>query len=212
MTWSYSCVYFQQIFLIPAQIRNYYSQFFTWNLFKSTTGNLLQSQSLLPIRPVKKQNQRFYHLYHLKFKYKINLIKILIHRAYYISSSFLILHTEVTKIIKILETNSFKLSIILKQIKLFLNHKYVDNKLQITKFSSKQNIFIKLPFYGNELYIIRKNLQEVVKNYYPQIKLNIIFTDNLKISSFFKFKDRIPDTLRSSVIYKYTCNWWTRFM
>ena len=90
----------------------------------------------------------------------------------------MILHTEVTKIIKILENNSFKISIILKQIKLFLNNKYVDNKLQITKFPSKQNIFIKLSFYENESYVIRKKIQDFIKSYYPQIKFNSIFTNN----------------------------------
>ena len=96
------------------------------------------------------------------FKYKINLIKTLIHRAYYISSSFLIFHTETTKIIKILENNSFKLSIILKQIKLFLNNKYIENKLQITKFPSKQNIFIKLPFYVFLLIVFRLKILKYI--------------------------------------------------
>ena len=140
------------------------------------------------------------------FKYKINLIKTLIHRAYYISSSFLNIHREFAKITNILEKNSFKKSIILKQMKSFLNNKYSDNEPQVTEHPSKQNIFIKLPFFGNESFIIRKRLQHLIKMYYPQVKLNLIFTNDFKIANFFKFKDRIPDPLRSSVVYKYTCN------
>ena len=82
-------------------------------------------------------------------KYKINLIKTLLHRAFAISSFYYNFHEKVNKIIEILRNNGFKISIILKQIKNFLENKY-QNKSQITYSPSKQNIFIKLPFLGNK--------------------------------------------------------------
>ena len=41
--------------------------------------------------------------------------------------------------------------------------------------------------------------------FYPQLKINVISTNHHTIGSYFKFKDVIPKSLASSVIYKYTC-------
>ena len=56
--------------------------------------------------------------------YKIGLIKCLIHRAFKISSSYIILHNELEKIKTLLQKNMYPKSIIDNQIKTFLDKEF----------------------------------------------------------------------------------------
>ena len=40
---------------------------------------------------------------------------------------------------------------------------------------------------------------------YPYVKFHFVFKNPLTIGSFFHFKDSLPELMRSSVIYKFTC-------
>ena len=139
------------------------------------------------------------------FLYKINLIKTLISRAYKLSSSYINFHKEIEKITSILSNNGFKTCIINKNLKEFINKLYYE-KEKLIKKPEKQKIYIKVPFHGEESFRLRKNLKDLIKNYFPQITLNIIFDNNFNIKSFFKFKEQIPNVLKSNIIYKYKCD------
>ena len=45
----------------------------------------------------------------------------------------------------------------------------------------------------------------MISKFYPQIKLNFIFSNSNTIGQLFKFKDRLPPHLASCVVYKYSC-------
>ena len=45
-----------------------------------------------------------------------------------------------------------------------------------------------------------------MNTYFPQVKINVVFISNYKISNFFRFKDKMPDSIRSSLVYMYTCS------
>ena len=77
---------------------------------------------------------------------------------------------------------------------------------EITSTVNRDKVFIKLPYFGNQSFKIRRSLTELLSNFYPQIKIHVIFTNNFRISNFFQIKDKIPDKLRSSLIYKYQCD------
>ena len=40
---------------------------------------------------------------------------------------------------------------------------------------------------------------------FPQIQLNLIFTNSFTISTLFKHKERLPTIMCSSLVYKFTC-------
>ena len=56
---------------------------------------------------------------------------------------------------EILKNNGLKISIILKEIKLFLKNKYTEEK-NIIFTPSKKIIHFKIPYYENESFIIKK--------------------------------------------------------
>ena len=44
-----------------------------------------------------------------------------------------------------------------------------------------------------------------MKRFYPQLDLKLIFKNSFSVGSFFRFKDRLPPSVLSNVVYKYSC-------
>ena len=44
-----------------------------------------------------------------------------------------------------------------------------------------------------------------LSRFYPQVDIRFVFKNTFKVGSFFHFKDRLLTSIRSSVIYKFTC-------
>ena len=143
---------------------------FSTNLYrkKTFTGLYTNFDSLSPIQ------------------YKINLISVLIYRAYHICSSYLSFHEKVCSIKRFLQQNQFPIYLINRIIKKFLDRQYSTiNKLQNVP---------KLPV------LIKKNLNQFLGKIYPHIEFKFVFQPAKRIGSFFPFKDRAPSHVRSSVV------------
>ena len=75
----------------------------------------------------------------------------------------------------------------------------------LTPTVSKLLIPIVLPYTGNHAIQIRQQLNKLFSSAYPQIQLRMIFKPICRLSNFFHFKDRIPQELRSHIVYQFTC-------
>ena len=64
--------------------------------------------------------------------------------------------------------------------------------------------YFKLPYVGKFSDLTKVKLQNIVKKYCKSVSIKIVFT-SLKIQNFFSAKDKVPDTLRSNVVYKFKC-------
>ena len=62
-----------------------------------------------------------------------------------------------------------------------------------------------LPFTGHHGFLIRNRLRCLFLKAYPQVSISVIFSPSCRISSLFKFKDRVQAPLRSSILYKFSC-------
>lgn len=70
----------------------------------------------------------------------------------------------------------------------------------------KKLLYFKLPYLGEHLSkIFKRKLLNFIAENYPQIDLRIIFHNQNCIQNYFKFKDRLPLSLVSSLVYQYTC-------
>ena len=72
--------------------------------------------------------------------------------------------------------------------------------------ASKQLLHVSLPFYGQNSFHIRKQLENLFSNCYPQVSFRFIFTNPFTIGSFFRYKDRVPKALCANVVYKFNCS------
>ena len=135
--------------------------------------------------------------------YKINSIKTLLYRAYDLTSSYLNFHREINFLRNYFSKNNFTYDLFDKTLNNFLNKKFTtaDCFISVPKLTH----YIKIPFYGNISYELRKNLMKNLRPAFPGINFRIVFHNDFKINSFFGYKDALPDGIRSNICYLFTC-------
>ena len=66
-------------------------------------------------------------------------------------------------------------------------------------------MYFRLPYLGTHSNILKRNIRKIISEFYPQIDLKFLCQTQNHISDYFRFKDRLPLSLTSCVIYKYSC-------
>ncbi len=135
--------------------------------------------------------------------YKKGLISTLLHRAYEISSSHRSVHEEVENLKKIFGKNGYPSRFVDKCILKFFNKIYEKKDPLFTV--AKREFTMVLPYLGNTSLKIKNSLTRTFNELIPFAKVKIIFKTSKKLSSCFVFKDKIPKSLMSGVVYKFTC-------
>jgi hypothetical protein len=62
-----------------------------------------------------------------------------------------------------------------------------------------------LPYFGEASVALRKGLLKTFKQLLPLLNIRIVFSTPPGIGSLFKFKDKIPEDLRTNLVYEYKC-------
>ena len=138
-------------------------------------------------------------------EYKKGLLNTLLYRAYMISSSFLLFHEEINKLKEICQKNSFPLHFIDRLIQKFLNNLFLKrNRDKID--SDKKEVTMLLPFLGIASIQLKKRLIKLTRSCCPNIKVNVIFSAKNRLFNAFHYKDRIPNDIRSLILYKFKCS------
>ena len=140
---------------------------------------------------------------HTSTTFKINTIKTLNNRAYKLASSCQIFSVELDFLRDFFNQNGYPAHIIDKCYRNFLNSLFSQNPIIHTV--KKQQFFASLPYYSEASELDIKQLANKLKHFYPQLDIFLATNNKFKIGSFFSFKDRISDDVRSNVIYKFTC-------
>ena len=86
---------------------------------------------------------------------------------------------------------------------MFLDNKYRIQEKVITV--PKKTLFLVLPYLGPLSLQTRTKLRKSLKGILNCCKLQIVFKSKNKLAKAFRFKDRIPKELTSSVVYKFQC-------
>ena len=69
----------------------------------------------------------------------------------------------------------------------------------------RPKIWIRIPFLGKQgEFLVKKLLRKIQRNLTQPVKFVVIY-DTKKISYFLPKKDKIPNTLRSNLVYEFTC-------
>ena len=134
----------------------------------------------------------------------VYVIKTLLERAFKICSGYNALHEELMKLKDYFKRNGYPIGLIENMIKKFMDRLYERNTTVATV--NKMVKYIKLPYYGTSSFKIRKELKSLLEHSFGYIKFKITFTNPNRMKLFFLYKDRIPDRVRSNVIYKYKCS------
>ena len=111
---------------------------------------------------------------------------------------------EIEKLKIIWLKNAFPMRVIDRIILEFFNKLFVPKKVIHTV--AKKKLLISLDYIGKQSLLLKKQLQQIIKEQIPFCQVNIVFSSKNKLGSFFSFKDRVPKNLKSRVLYKYTCS------
>ena len=136
-------------------------------------------------------------------KFKINAINTLLHRAYNLCSSNMSLHSEIKFLQNFFENNGFPRNLFRSQVEKFFAKK-LDFQEPVSSVARKQ-MFFSMQYFGHKSILFKIELSNLISEYFCHIEPNLVLTNNFRIGSFFNFKDSLPKTMRSSVIYKYCC-------
>jgi len=137
------------------------------------------------------------------FRFKLNSITTLVHRAYNICTNFKDLHVEFDYLKQFFSQNGFPTRLVETQIRRFLSRLYNPPAVQYSPH--KEPFYFSLPYFGHQSEKLKIELFSLLSEFYPQCSFNIILTNTFKIGSFFIYKDRLPPRARHSVVYKYCC-------
>ena len=141
-------------------------------------------------------------------KYKINLIKTLLHRALNICSDHDRFHQDAAVIKSNLLKNNFPPALLDAVIKNFTEKK-LNNNQEIEKETvtsvPKLQLFLKLPYLGDSSKSFERTITSFVQTAFNQVELKVVFSTTTRISDLFRVKDFIPKRLKSSVVYGIYC-------
>ena len=71
--------------------------------------------------------------------------------------------------------------------------------------AEKPTVLMCLPYLGKLSFDLRKRVSSIARRSYPQIRIRFVFKPSFRVSNLFRVKDRIPFSLRSCVVYRYSC-------
>ena len=86
-----------------------------------------------------------------------------------------------------------------------LQHKRISNPPQPADDSNFIKLWIRLPYCGPKGEKLAKDLIRKLRKFLrPNVKIHLLY-NTTKVSFYCSNKDKIPDNLKSNVIYKITC-------
>ena len=139
---------------------------------------------------------------HSPLSFKINSCKTLLSRAFSLCSNWQKFHEEVSFLRSYFLKNCYPAFIFDKQIRNFLNDMFRPKPLMSTV--PKMKLYVSLPFMNHTL-SVQRELNDVLGKLYPYVDFKFVFRNFLTIGSLFKFKDSLPELMRSSTVYLFSC-------
>ena len=133
--------------------------------------------------------------------YKIGLIKTLIDRTFRICYNWMTFDIEIEKVKLFLAKNAYPPHIVDKEIKTYVDkiHKNDDKSNE-----TKNKTYMKLPYIGKFSKFAQKKLNHLCETFCKDTNINLVFS-SAKVSSYFSSKDKMPDALKSYVVYYFVC-------
>ena len=137
------------------------------------------------------------------FSYKLSLIKCVRDRSFKICNIWNSFLNDAENIKSNLIKNAYLPFLINRVIKKYLDYKFSCYQNQLKDKSDAH--YYKLPYIGNLLHHIKIKLSKICKGFCKEtFNIKLIF-NSFEIKNYFSYKDPIPNDLKSSLVYIYTC-------
>ena len=136
--------------------------------------------------------------------YKTSLIATLLYRSFTLISNYHKLLEEIVKLKSVLWHNGYPRRFLDKIFSKFLDRSF-KKRVTITT-DPKKTFHLVLRYLGTPSLRLMKRLNELSRDQLQSGKLEKVFRTAQKVSSCFRFKDAVPRSLLSGVIYEYKCS------
>jgi len=136
--------------------------------------------------------------------FKLNSISTLINRAYNICSDYVSFDKEMDFLLNYFTENSYPSKFFYKILRNFLNKKHSSSTPVLS--AAKDLCYVTLPYLGHLSFSIRKELQSIFKDTFPQTDFRFIFKTTTTIRSLLNKTKPLPFALRSCVVYQFKCS------
>ena len=141
----------------------------------------------------------------IPLSFKRNLVKTLTYRAFHICSNYFKLDEELRFIRKLLLNNGFPFKFTDTSIGKTLD-KLLNNRNLNVQTVPRKLIYFSISYTGKHSLNLRNKLSKLLRQFYPQCLIRVIFKPEMTIHNLFRYKDMLPKDLASSVVYQYSCD------
>ena len=140
------------------------------------------------------------------FSYKLGLIRTLVDRTFKINNTWTGFYNNIKKLNNILEKNQFPSHLVNNIVKQYLSKFFASTSCASTVTSSNETYthYYKLSFVGPFSSIAQRRIRCLTQRFCNNLDIKLVFAP-YKIKNLFSVKDAIPKTLRSRVVYKFSC-------
>ena len=69
----------------------------------------------------------------------------------------------------------------------------------------KDKVLIVMPYLGPMSVVLKRNIYQLIKKFYPSVELKFVFKRGFRISNLFNFKDKLNLKCKSGVVYYISC-------
>ena len=136
--------------------------------------------------------------------YKHSLILSLLHRCFRLCSDLEKFHHEVDQLKVIFRRNGYPNKVVDFCIRNFINKIFQVKEAVATV--PKKPYLVLLPFLGTLSLQIRTKIEKSLTEILPHCDPKVIFRSTRRLSNCFSFKDRLPKSLLSGLVYKFKCS------
>ena len=137
-------------------------------------------------------------------KYKKGLISCLLDRSNKICSSEAQKVEEMEDLRNLLIDNNYPPHIVDNEFKRF--EKYKQLNVERSPNPDEKIKYLSIPFINDKSEIIGRKMQQIVKEYFPNVSLRVAFKAPATLESHFPYKDKVTDPSKlSMVVYKLNC-------
>ena len=139
----------------------------------------------------------------IPFQYKRSLVSSIIHRFFSLCSNYENFHAQLELYRQILNKNCYPTRLFDRCVRTFLEN--ASQPKPAVHSAPKKILYFSLPYTGAHSLQIRTQISRLCSSAFPHLNIRFVFRPTLRLSQLFAFKDKIPNALRSCVVYSFTC-------
>ena len=136
----------------------------------------------------------------IPLEYKFGLVYALLNRCFCLTSDLFKFHMEVETLKKLFLKNGYSKRFFDTCISKFLNKMFTIKPVSVTV--PKKELYIILPFLSSFSSVTKKQLVKSFSQNLKICKLRVIFKTTNRLKNYFRFKDVVPEPLKSCQIYR----------